>query len=46
MSGVKAEARKVELRGFCSVQQGNDSALDQNLSLGAARASSLVQEGD
>lgn len=40
----KAEVRKDELRGSCSVQEENDSPLDQNLSLDAARAAGLVQE--
>lgn len=45
MQSLDAEVGKDELRGSCSVQEENDSALDRNLSLGAARAVSLVQEG-
>lgn len=37
LQSVKAEAGKDELSGSCSVQEGNDSALAWNLSLGAAR---------
>jgi hypothetical protein len=44
LQSIKAEVRKDKLRGSCSVQEENDSTLDQNLSPDAARAVSLVQE--